>query len=132
MQPESHLAVREETCPVTDQVLGEMYRASAEGLSKLVETVSPAARAMLAIYCYRRAHLASIGLVIAATCDKEDLASAGGNAGVMLYDRSRESSPSSFPDNRSHERRKITMPSGPLRQPVPISDEPEDLLAEMS
>jgi hypothetical protein len=121
MQSESHFAAHEETCPVADHVLGEMYRASADGLLKLVETVSPAARATLAIYCYRRAHLASIGLTIAASCEKEDLAVAGGNAGAMLYDRSRESSLSSFPDVRSNERRKITLPSGPFCQPIPIS-----------
>jgi hypothetical protein len=127
MQSESHAMLHEETCPVPDGVLGEMYRASADGLVKLVETVSPAARAVLAIYCYRRAHLASIGLTIAATCEKEDLATAGGNAGAMLYDRSRESPLPSLSDARSNERRKITLPSGPLRQPIPISEDEESL-----
>jgi hypothetical protein len=131
MQPESYVGPHEEMCPVPDQVLGEMYRASADGLVKLVETVSPAARARLAIYCYRRAHLASIGLTIAATCEKEDLASAGGNAGAMLYDRSRESPLLSFSDARSSERRKITLPSRPLGQPIPISEHEESLVPVM-
>jgi hypothetical protein len=125
MRSESNVGPHEEICPVSDQVLGEMYRASADGLVKLVETVSPAARAMLAIYCYRRAHLASIGLTIAATCEKDDLAWAGGNAGAMLYDRSRESPLPSFSDARSSERRKITLPLGPLCQPIPISENKE-------
>jgi hypothetical protein len=75
------------------------------------------------MYCYRRAHLASIGLTIAATCEKDDLASAGGNAGAMLFDRSRESPLLSLSDARSSERRKNTLPSGPLGQPIPNSED---------
>jgi hypothetical protein len=125
----SESSLQEETCPVADQLLGEMYRASADGLARLVETVSPAARTMLAVYCYRRAHLSSIGLTIAATCEKDDLAFAGGNAGAVLYDRARESPLSSFPDARPHERRKITLSSGPLCQPNTIPDDEEEAVA---
>jgi hypothetical protein len=132
MQLESHVVLDEEICPVPEEMLGEMYRANADGLVKLVETVSPAARAMLAIYCYRRTHLALIGLTIAATCEKEDLASVGGNAGVMLYDRSREAPLPSLSDVRSNERRKITLPSGPLCQPISISEDEESLVAVLS
>ncbi len=52
----------DEPCPVSDQRLGELYRSSSHGLSELIATVSPDSRAMLALYCYRRAHLSSIGL----------------------------------------------------------------------
>jgi hypothetical protein len=37
-----------------------------------------------------RAHLASIGLAIAATCEKDDLTWLGGTAGAVLFERSRE------------------------------------------
>src|ERR1022692_1764160 len=84
------IGVEDEPCPVADQMLGEMYRASAHGLNELIATVSPTARVLLAVYCYRRAHLASIGLAIAATCEKDDLTSLGGNAGATLFERSRE------------------------------------------
>lgn len=90
MLPEHRTLLEDEPCPVPDQTLGELYRANAHGLDELIATVSPKARVLLAVYCYRRAHLASIGLAIAATCEKDDLASAGGNAGVALFDRSRE------------------------------------------
>ena len=80
--------VLDDPCPVTDQMLGEMYRASAHGLNELIATVPPTARALLAVFCYRRAHLASIGLAIAATCEEDDLTSLGGNAGAMLFERS--------------------------------------------
>jgi len=73
MLPELRVLLEDEPCPVLDETLGEMYRASAHGLSQIITTISPAARVLLAIYCYRRAHLASIGLAIAATCEKYDL-----------------------------------------------------------
>jgi hypothetical protein len=119
MMPELHIPLEHEPCPVADQMLGEMYRASAHGLNELIATVAPTARTMLAVYCYRRAHLASIGLAIAATCEKDDLTSLGGNAGAILFERSREAPSSSLSDARTNGRRKITLSSGPLRQPKP-------------
>ena len=56
-------------CPVPDEMLGELYRASKAGLPELIATVSPDVRAALALYCYRRGHLKGIGLAIASTCD---------------------------------------------------------------
>ena len=97
--------------PDTPRMLGEMYRASAHGLNELIATVSPTARALLAVYCYRCAHLASIGLAIAATCEKDDLTSLGGNAGTMLFERSREAPQSSLTDARANGRRTITLPA---------------------
>src|SRR5580704_2162618 len=108
MLPEHHAVLEEEACPVADQVLGEMYRASAHGLNELIATVSPSARALLAVYCYRRAHLASIGLAIAATCEKDDLTSLGGNAGGALFDRSREVSKPASNATHASGRRKVT------------------------
>jgi len=109
-------------------MLGELYRASAHGLSELIATVPPSARALLAVYCYRRAHLASIGLAIAATCDKDDLTWLGGNAGAALFERSREA-PQSYPDVRANGRRKITLATAPLRQVSAIGDDEETLPA---
>lgn len=113
---ERHAVPNEESCPVGDQMLGEIYRASAHGLNELIATVSPKARALLAMYCYRRAHLASIGLAIAATCEKDDLSIAGSNAGAMLFEQSREASQQSPTDARANGRRPVTMSTGPLRQ----------------
>jgi hypothetical protein len=92
MLPEHQVILEDELCPVPDEMLGEMYRASAHGLSELIATVSPTARVLLAVYCYRRVHLASIGLAIAATCDEEDLTHLGGNIGAVLFERAREAS----------------------------------------
>ena len=75
------------------------------------------------MYCYRRAHLASIGLAIAATCEEDDLTAFGGNAGAVLFERSREAPPSSSADSRANGRRKITLATEPLRERSPIVDE---------
>lgn len=40
MMPEHRVHLEDEPCPVADQMIGEMYRASAQGLSELIATVS--------------------------------------------------------------------------------------------
>jgi hypothetical protein len=111
----------EETCPVPEQLLGEMYRANSHGLDALVTTVPPLMRAMLALYCFRRAHLNSIGLAIAASCEEQDLIEAGGRAGQALYEMARERPL----EQRSEPtgRKKITMASGQLRDMSRFRDE---------
>ena len=84
MLPEHRVLLEDEPCPCADQMLGEVYRVSAHGLNELIATVSPTARVLLAVYCYRRAHLASIGLAIAATCEKDELTSFRGQRRCCL------------------------------------------------
>ena len=73
-----------ESCPVREELLGEMYRASEQGLPMLVESVAPNVRAMLALFCYRRSHLHSLALAIAASCSERDLVQLGGRVGMPL------------------------------------------------
>ena len=129
MLPERRM-FEDEVCPVSEEVLGEMYRASPHGLNELIASVPPAVRGMLAIYCYRRAHLASIGLAIAATCDEDDLTRYGGNAGALLFTKSREAPPAPRLAPNQMGRRKITLASGPLRSMAPaVPDEDPELEA---
>jgi hypothetical protein len=123
MPPQHRVLLEDERCPVAEQMLGEIYRTSAHGLNELIATVSPTARVLLALYCYRRAHLASIGLAIAATCEKDELTGLGGNAGAVLFQRSREPAKSPSLDAHANGRRKITLATGPLCQLSPIEDE---------
>jgi hypothetical protein len=123
MLPEHRVLLEDDRCPVADQMLGKIYQASAHGLNELIATVSPTARVLLAMYCYRRAHLASIGLAIAATCEKDELTGLGGNAGAILFERSRELAKSPSIDAPANGRRKITLATGALRQLSPIEDE---------
>jgi hypothetical protein len=118
-------------CPVTDDLLGELYRANKNGLPELIATVSPDVRAALAMYCYRRGHLKGIGLAIASTCDIYDLETVGGTAGAALFARSREVAPAAPAASQYVARQKITLASGSLRKSLPIDedidldDEPE-------
>ncbi len=77
--------IGEESCPVSDNLFGRLYRSSPEGLAALIETVSADTRAMLAVYCYRRAHLQALGLSIASTCSEYDLQRYGGRLGTELF-----------------------------------------------
>ena len=113
-------------CPVPDDLLGELYRANKNGLPELIATVSPDVRAALAMYCYRRGHLKSIGLAIASTCNKYDLEVVGGTAGAALYARSREAAPAPPVASQYVARQKISLASGSLRKTLPI-DEDVDL-----
>ena len=126
MLPERRTVLEDEPCPVPVEMLSEIYSASPHGLDELIATVTPRARALLAVYCYRRAHLASIGLAIAATCEEVDLAQMGGNAGSALFAQSREAPRASLTSNVSG-RRQITLSTGQLRQQRPFADV-EDLL----
>jgi hypothetical protein len=112
MLPQHHVALENDGCPIAEQLLGEIYRSNAHGLNEIIATVSPTARALLAVYCYRRAHLASIGLAIAALCEEDDLITAAGNAGAMLFERSRAVSPSEPIDTPANGRRKVTLSAG--------------------
>jgi hypothetical protein len=131
MLPTYGVILEDEPCPVLDETLGEMYRSSAHGLGQIITTISPTARVLLAMYCYRRAHLTSIGLAIAATCEKDDLISLGGEAGAALFERSREAPPSSPTDVRTNGRRKITLATEPLRQPGPFVEEEDSFPSDL-
>jgi hypothetical protein len=73
--------------PVSDRVLRRLYRASPEGLAVLVKTVPPQTRAQLAVYCLHCEHLSSIGLAIAASCERRDLLNQGGSAVLDIIEK---------------------------------------------
>ena len=117
MLPQICLPLDDGQCPLADQTLGEMYRANGHGIDHLVAAVPTETRALLALYCYRRVHLNSIGLTIAAECAKEDLVRWGGSAGAALFDRSRESAKARVVPMAVYGRRKIslgTCATGPM------------------
>ena len=107
----------EEICPVSDNLLGRLYKASPEGLPILVRTVAPATRAALAYYCSRRAHLEQIGLVIAATCAEHDLYDHAGRAGLDLFARATAQVPQADPISRHSKRNNITLAATALSDP---------------
>jgi hypothetical protein len=126
----SREAFENDFCPVRDDLLGEMYRASENGLPKLVESVSSDVRVMLALFCYRRSHLHSLALSIAASCSERELIELGGRVGSTLYALSREPAARSAPSSSYGNRKPITLSTKPLSTFSPIADELDEDLAE--
>jgi len=117
-------AFENDFCPVRDELLGEMYRANENGLPQLVESVSSDVRAMLALFCYRRSHLHSLALAIAASCSERELIQLGGRVGSTLYALSREAPATRTAPSSSYSNRKpITLSTKPLSTFTPVDDE---------
>ncbi|MBI3701058.1 MAG: hypothetical protein HY242_11515 [Afipia sp.] len=121
----SRTAFENDACPVGEELLGSLYRASEHGLAELVESVSPDVRAMLALFCYRRNHLHSMGLAIAATCSQRDLIEQGGIVGSTLFAMSREA-PSAQPVSSAYGKRTITLSTKPLSAIAQMDDDLDD------
>lgn len=123
----SRQAFENDFCPVQEDLLGAMYRASENGLPQLVESVSSDVRAMLALFCYRRSHLHSLAIAIAASCDERELIQLGGRVGSTLYALSHETAVSRPAAAGSYGNRKaITLSTKPLSTFTPVDDELDD------
>src|SRR3979490_185518 len=123
-------AFENDFCPVRDELLGEMYRANSNGLPVLVESVSSEVRAMLALFCYRRSHLHSLALSIAASCTERELIHFGGRVGPTLYALSREPAAGATPTSSYGNRKPITLSTKPLSTFAPVEDEVDEEFAE--
>jgi len=123
----SRQAFENDFCPVQEDLLGAMYRASENGLPQLVESVSSDVRAMLALFCYRRSHLHSLAIAIAASCDERELIQLGGRVGSTLYALSHETSAPRANASSSYGNRKaITLSTKPLSTFTPVDDDLDD------
>jgi hypothetical protein len=111
---------QEEDCPVPMGLLGQLYRDNAHGLDSLMTDVPPKTRAMLALYCHRRAHLRSIGLAVAATCNKSDLVEYGSYAGAVLFDLARTKPCEARPLSHFLERKNVSLFRGAAVTPGPF------------
>src|SRR6195952_4897708 len=117
-------AYENDFCPVRDELLGEMSRANENGLPQLVESVSSEVRAMLALFCYRRSHLHSLALSIAASCSERELIEFGGRVGSTLYALPREAPTTrSTPSSSYGNRKPITLSTKPLSTFSPIEED---------
>jgi hypothetical protein len=119
-------AFENDFCPVGDELLGEMYRANENGLPQLVASVSSDVRAMLALFCYRRSHLHSLALSIAASCSERELIELGGRVGSTLYALSREPAARIAPSSSYGNRKPITLSTKPLSTFAPVDDDELD------
>jgi hypothetical protein len=126
----SQNAYENDSCPVRDELLGELYRADQNGLLPLVESVAPDVRAMLALFCYRKAHLHSLAIAIATNCSEHDLFRIGGRVGLALYALTRQAPGARAAAASSYGRKSITLSTTPLRTLAPLDDELDDVSLE--
>src|ERR1700733_15161575 len=110
----SREAFENDFCPVREELLGELYRSNQNGLPQLVASVSSEVRAMLALFCYRRSHLYSLALSIAASCSERELVHLGGRFGPRLCSRCRDPVLQSAPSSSYGNRKPITLSTKPL------------------
>jgi hypothetical protein len=111
----------DDICPIREDLLGELCRANDLYVPDFVHSLAPDVRATLALFCYRRSHLHSMGLGIAASCDKDNLVREGGSVGAFLFASSRELPPRVASSSRGN-RRKITLAMGAPRTFTPDDD----------
>jgi len=110
--PQICLPLDEDPCPVGDEAMSAVYRAGAQERDEMIAGMSPTARAMLALYCYRRGHFQELGMKLAAECEKDELVRWGGAiVGAALFERAREPYDPQAGAPRHYGRRKITLAS---------------------
>jgi hypothetical protein len=120
-------AFENDFCPVREELLGDLYRASPAALPHLVESIAPNVRAMLALFCYRRNHLHALALSIAASCNERDLIDLGGRVGSTLYALAKETKTTRPAESSSYGHRKpITLSTKPLQTFQPMQDDIDD------
>jgi len=77
---------------------------------------------MLALYCYRRTHLQTIGLAIATSCSESELRDLGGHPGTVLSEKARQA-PGQVEPTHYQRRQKITLSTGILKDIVKAEDD---------
>ena len=118
-------AFAKDACPVEDELLGTLYRASPHGLAELVRTVPAQTRAMLALFCYRRSHMQGLALTIAASCERRDLVEWGGALGSAIHEQALQSQRKTTAVE-PNSRRKVTLSTAPLGSFAPLEDDLSD------
>ena len=78
--------LNEPTSPIPLDLLSLLMRADEARMSEIVQQLPDAQRAALAVFCFARAHMRSLGLRIAAECSERALVSAGGAMGQAMRD----------------------------------------------
>jgi len=111
---------------VPEELIGRLYRAGEQEIAEIVSTFSSRQRAYLAMFCYRKAHLQGIGLVIAAGCELVDLVDAwGAPAGEALFAQVRQRR--APPEPVTSRRPKITLAAKPAFGWTPPAEDLEEL-----
>ena len=86
----TNVQLNEESCPVPEDLFGQLRRASPKNAVEIAKSLREPQRAQLAAFCYKRCHLHALGLMIASTCGCNTLVAAAGASGKMIYAQSRD------------------------------------------
>jgi hypothetical protein len=119
-------AFDKDACPVEDELLGSLYRASPQGLPELVLSVPAETRALRALFCYRRSHMQELALSIASTCELRDLVQWGGALGSAIYGMAQQTVSKPAPAEPTG-RRKVTLSTAPLSTFARLDEDIDDL-----
>lgn len=76
----------EAACPVDLQLLGLLLRSSQARVIEIVDGQEPSQRAALAAFCFGRAHMRDLAVLIAQRCSTASLRAASGLLGEMLIE----------------------------------------------
>lgn len=80
--------VADPDCPVSLDLLGEVYRADGDDLPEILARIPAQTRARLAIYLYGKSHMHQLGLSVARACERDDLVKFGGEIGSVVHGQS--------------------------------------------
>jgi len=76
----------EAACPVDLELLGLLLRSPEARVFEIVDGQEPSQRAALAAFCFGRAHMRDLAVLIAQRCSAASLRSANGLLGEMLIE----------------------------------------------
>ena len=82
--------LNEDLCPITEQLFGQLRRASLPEAVEIAKALPQPQRARLVSFCYNKRHLHALGLMIASSCDRNALVDAGGSVGDTIFHQSRD------------------------------------------
>ncbi len=86
----SRANLNEDHGPTTDQLFGQLHRASPPDAVEIAKTLPEHQRAEIAAFFYNKRHLHALALMIASTCDRSALVKAGGSVGEAIFHQSRD------------------------------------------
>lgn len=98
----------EPASPVPLDVLTLLMRSDEARVSEIVRQLPDAQRATLAVYCFSRSHMRTLGLRIARDCSMQALVTAGGATGQTLSDQIDSGEAFDVGPTQNH-RRKVTL-----------------------
>ncbi|WP_157944688.1 hypothetical protein [Mangrovicella endophytica] len=80
----------EAACPVNLELLGLLLRSAEERVVEIVDEQDPKQRARLAVFCFQRAHMRDMAVLVASRCDERTLRQADATIGEMLIEQVQE------------------------------------------